>query len=55
MAIALGLGHALALTRCADAGVGVLRQAIFWVDACDSQTLDAPSGDAGSEPLIEEV
>ncbi len=55
MAIALGLGHAIALTPCATAGVGLLRQAIFWIDAELSQTLDAPSGDPGSEPLIEEA
>jgi hypothetical protein len=55
MAIALGLGHAMALTPCAPVGEGLLRQAIFWIDAELSDTLTAPSGDPGSEPLIEEA
>lgn len=50
MAVALGLGHAMALTRCASSGVGVLREAIFWIDAEVSKTLAAP----GDEVALEE-
>ena len=55
MAVALGLGHALSLTPCSVPAVGLLRQAIFWIDAELSETLAAPSGEPGSEPLLEEV
>ena len=50
-AVALGLGHAMPITPCSSAGLGVLRRAVLWLDACESQTLPMPSGDPGSEPL----
>jgi hypothetical protein len=43
MAVALGLGHAQALARCAPAGFGVLREAVWWIDACLSETLPGPT------------
>jgi hypothetical protein len=38
MAVGLGLGHAQALTPCVSAPVGLLRKAVFWIDACSSPT-----------------
>lgn len=42
MAIALGLGHAQALTPCGSSGSGVLRDAVWWIDACRSAVLPEP-------------
>ena len=49
MAIALGLGHAQALTPCGSSGSGVLRDAVWWIDACLSETLPEPSADPEPE------
>jgi hypothetical protein len=49
VAVALGLGHAQALTPCSSSGSGVLRDAVWWVDACRSETLPAPSADPDPE------